>query len=507
MARPSRATTTQLTSNLPPCTCHLVLLGRATMCARDGPINNTRRGSLPDYLEGSTFPDGTRPNSCGAVMVYPDVEDLADSSQPDLIDEAATSPARSGMRFQDDGQKAPRKFTKNTAMRRLARTTTVGSKGPSSPRCPWGKYLHHFDQLSIDRLYARFSQADVAGTEAISIEDALMLAAKWNRSNHNLQEIQPSQEDLDEVLTQLGVQGPDTKLTFDDVIQFIRLVELKVLQADPFAGFLDEDVRFLSRAFKMHSKDRLRKNADGSITEEMRRSLCKRDVFQVLNEIGRDCSDVEQQKTIRELIQVMDVDKSGDLDFGEFLQFARRVRQMDEEEERELERRLICENPLHYVEKEDMQALFRKYAEATEGVFYIQDFSDVVASNTGKAIDVKDQEHLDRKVRAFGCLEENDDAITFGQFLNIMTQLIDQDVCQLKSTGFKMLQQMEDDKRFLSPQAYQQKYATHDMNISSISSTLRRMADNTKARSAHSSRRHAIDGVKTGEVVCGLTGA
>jgi Ca2+-binding EF-hand superfamily protein len=356
-----------------------------------------------------------------------------------------------------------RKWSKNTTLRKAARSLTIGTADDPAPRAPWDKYLKFFDHTQLEVMYQSFDENDVDGRGVIGVDFALQILATWNSANHDLEELKPSDVDLQKVLAELGIRHPMgvTELNFDLLVKFVRLCETKVIQADPRAGFQKDELRFLEGIFETHSKERLRRNPDGSISDDNRRSLSTTDVFATLEDMGRDTTEVEQQLPIVEIIKEMDVDRSGDLDFAEFLHFARKVRMMDAAEARELERNLTCNSGFDYTEIQDLLQLFEKYDEERAGVFQIYQFIDLVESNQGKELDKEGRRRLKDTVKEYGCLDNEDDPLSFGQFLGIMQKLIDGNVCGLKASVDNLQLQMEDDQRYLSPEEYELKYQSY----------------------------------------------
>jgi len=382
----------------------------------------------------------------------------------------------SKMNLSREQKMVQRKWSKNTTLRNAARTMTVGTEG-ASPRAPWDKFLRYFDHLELEFIYEQFDAVDYQSKSIISVEDALTILEGWNNANHDLQTVKPGEDALQEVLSNLGNGIPVTHLNFDLLVKFLRLCEAKVLQADPKAGFKPAAIKFLENAFEIHSKDRVLRNPDGTMTDVTRRSLNTADVFNVLQDMGRDTSEVNLQLPVVEIIKEMDVDSSGDLDFEEFLQFARRVRRMDDEEQRELERSLVCNCGLPYAEIDGFLQVFQKYDELQEGVFQVYRFAEIVESNSRRELDKQAKADLRAQIIEFGCLEDDDDAVTFGQFLGIIKQMLDNDVSGLMTSMHQVEAQMVDDKRFLAPEEYESKYAFH-FGKSKTQWLIRKLQDN-----------------------------
>lgn len=461
--------------NLPPCTCHLVLLGRANVCQRellkarpscvlaDDPttLNEIKEGRR-NSIEGMMQPPSDQPG---------EVENETFNDQQILCE-----PVRKRTKEQ---RKVQRKWSKTTTLRNAARSKTVGTREDDGPRAPWDKFLKHFDRIQLEFIYEQFEVADVESRGDIKVDDALEILAGWCAANYDLTTFQPGADALQDVLSHLGNGDPIDRLNFDLLVKFLRLCEAKMLQADPKAGFKHDDMEFLQQIFDNHSKSRVRRNADGSNSDEIRCSLSTIDVFAVLQDMGRDTSEVKQQMPIRDLIKQMDVDCSGDLDLAEFLQFARTVRMMDAEEERELERQLVCNSEFSYSETEELLLLFQKYDELEAGVFQQHQFVDLIESNGGGKLSQQAKLDLIRQVQEFGGLEDEDEEVSFGQFLGIMHNLIDQDVCGLRTWINHLDMQMQEEKRFLAPEVYQNKYKQY-FDISKTSWLISNLIDKKK---------------------------
>eukprot|EP00746_Dinoflagellata_sp_MGD_P162333 gnl/MRDRNA2_/MRDRNA2_89851_c0_seq1.p1 gnl/MRDRNA2_/MRDRNA2_89851_c0~~gnl/MRDRNA2_/MRDRNA2_89851_c0_seq1.p1 ORF type:complete len:503 (-),score=103.30 gnl/MRDRNA2_/MRDRNA2_89851_c0_seq1:624-2132(-) len=468
-------------AHLTPCTCHLVLLGRASTCKRELTNMKARRSSVPaddpNFLH--EFKEARRHSTGGSMQPS---SDLCIPVQNPVASEDGPGEVQN-VTFSGDTRKpskeqkmVQRKWSKNTTLRRAARTTTVTSLQDRSPRAPWDKFLKYFDRIQLEFIYEQFDGADLESTGDIGVADALEILAGWTAANYDLKKFTPEEDALQDVLRDLGNGASVNRLNLDLLVKFLRLCEAKVLQVDPTAGFKKDDLDFLQSIFDTHSKARLRRNADGTMSDEVRCSLQTTDVFAVLKDMGRDTSEVQRQLTIRDLISRMDVDCSGDLDFPEFLQFARRVRLMDEEEERELERSLVCNSEFSYDQTEDLLVLFQAYDELEEGVIQQHQFVDLVESNGGGALSKQATAHLKSQVQELGCFEDEDEVITFGQFLGIMKKLIDRDVCGLKTSVDKLEQEMKDDERFLEPEEYKKKYQQY-FGIDKISWLIRKLID------------------------------
>lgn len=157
---------------------------------------------------------------------------------------------------------------------------------------------------------------------------------------------------------------------------------------------------------------------------------------------------------------------------------------MDAEEERELERKLVCSSEFSYTENEELLLLFQKYDESEAGVLKVYQFVDLVESNdAGNKLDKQAKANLIKQVQEFGCLEEEDDTITLGQFLLIMKKLIDQDVCGLMTSIQKAEFKMQEDERYLAPEDYEKKYQSY-FGISKTSWLIRNLIDNKVDKNA-----------------------
>eukprot|EP00746_Dinoflagellata_sp_MGD_P163930 gnl/MRDRNA2_/MRDRNA2_92254_c0_seq1.p1 gnl/MRDRNA2_/MRDRNA2_92254_c0~~gnl/MRDRNA2_/MRDRNA2_92254_c0_seq1.p1 ORF type:complete len:554 (+),score=125.68 gnl/MRDRNA2_/MRDRNA2_92254_c0_seq1:137-1798(+) len=530
--------TAQSWRHLPPCTCHMVLLGHHGECKRslaqeehcmrrsqgkNSAFTTTPRSPAASK-EKSTMPSQSAPISTASQISNqttapgqavldaaraveqekPLPTQLADLPQQNALRKPSKTPtveSESGVVHRRGSKKRrskspnvsrlpsienneekkviQRKLSKNSAFWRGSGATLCTLESVQSPRFMWDKYLKHFTPNQLDLLYEQFEAADEDKCGRITADQALGISADWNELNHELENVEPPEDVWKDILVEIGKGQPLNFLNFEQLVSCVRLCEAKVLQMDPRAGFSDEDLRDLSEVFEVHSKERVRRNPDGTPTDETRRSLSTQDVFEVLQDIGRDTSLIEQQMPIVDIIKQMDADLSGDLDWGEFLQFIRQVRQLDAVTDREIEHKLICETKFNDAELEDFQMLFMTYAD--KGVFYIDRFVELVESNNRQELDKQSKSTLKSTVRKIGGVNEDENTISFGQFLGILKNLLEKDVCGMKSAGDRLQQEMEEDKRFLSPEEFDRKYQKH-FEGSKTSSWVRRMLDNKSHR-------------------------
>lgn len=485
---------------LPPCTCHLRLInGDCGECEREiarearrvaMDANAAATGKCANFRAerepGSPKSDGSasplivanQPGQelvCCPVVAGSDgevINDLSGECEVKLL--RAGSKERRGSKGErrrpskttiGEPVNVTRKVSKSSAFwhRSKTRTETFEAlENVESPDFMWNTYLQHFPPEQLDWISVYFEQLDAMQEGRIPTEEGIDIAIQWCGRFLTLVEPVPHQGLIDDALAECTRDGHASRhMSFEHLVRFVRVLQTKALENDENAGFGEDEMDDLSDAFMEYSTEKVQRNSLGNEVGAKRRSLSTLETFNVLEFLGRQTSSPNEQTPVVELIKQVDKDKSGDLDYLEYLQLMRKVRMIDAVADRAVEHRHIIDCGLTDQEVEQFQELFLQF-QSEEGTINTDDLRTMMWSlpRIAYGIDIKAEElNKDQKKHIIEVVDTMGvEDLTFGEFLQVIRKLMDEDFCDMRRKSEEQLQIQEEDRRFMSPEDWAAKY-------------------------------------------------
>lgn len=328
--------------------------------------------------------------------------------------------------------------------RRVSRT--ISKDGES---LQWVKYLKHFTADQLNWLADHFDIFVSDDESKISIEEAVDVVADWNRKYYHLRNPFPSDKIVQNVLLHLKDLGIEDKsqreekerrVTFKQLVRFVGLCEHQCIEEDEGAGYSQEEVREFQDIFSAHAD---KANVQALKTNE---------IFEVFEDMGRQLT-AEDQNFLIEVIKKVDLDKSGDIDFLEFLQLMRNTQLHDLAGRRQREHRLIVQSGFSDAETLSFQELFNFWRDPS-GNFTLRQLRELF-----KNIDISMTNERRKKLAelvqlTLDATQLETHALSFGEFLSLMQQMISSnDPVGLQETSRKVIAEREKEALYMSPEA------------------------------------------------------
>lgn len=341
-----------------------------------------------------------------------------------------------------------RRTSKTVWKRSITRTDTVEIVG--SPQFMWEKYLKHCTAEQLNWLSEEFenNEKDVHG--GMPIEEAVRIVEDWIVLTHECENPTPDPAAVKECrAAALGSRG--VTMGYEQLVTFVSLCEQRVLQADRKAGFSEMEVLELKAAFLEHATDR-------GFNDKTRLSLSTLDTFNVLTTLGRNCASPRYQKNVIEVIKQVDKDKSGDLDFEEYLQLVRKVQMSDAAISRQNEHAQIHSSGFSDEEIEGFQELFM-YWSTPDNKFKFQQMLSLLDS-----MEMTLDQQLKRqlleiiKVEAganYDNSKEDSECIIFGVFLMVLRRLFEKDFAGIRGHSQDLFDMRAEEQKYMSPEDWQ----------------------------------------------------
>eukprot|EP00746_Dinoflagellata_sp_MGD_P012874 gnl/MRDRNA2_/MRDRNA2_127592_c0_seq1.p1 gnl/MRDRNA2_/MRDRNA2_127592_c0~~gnl/MRDRNA2_/MRDRNA2_127592_c0_seq1.p1 ORF type:complete len:548 (-),score=115.91 gnl/MRDRNA2_/MRDRNA2_127592_c0_seq1:276-1919(-) len=307
--------------------------------------------------------------------------------------------------------------------RTMTRTISIQSTEiVDTPEFMWQKYLKHFTSTQLDALSALFDSYDEDLSGNITIEDSIYVATSWIKSTYRCENPEPTEEIVQAALAECSKVELEY-LTFEHVVLFVKHIEKLILASDEWAGFNEDDVLEFKSVFKDFCKSK--GIGDGDATA----ALSTLDTFMILEELGRDTGDKDSQERVIAIIKEVDINKSGDLDFLEFLHLLRRVQSQDASAGRQRERELIQQSGFADEEVEKFHQLFDLY-QGTDGTFTVESLREMFTK-------IEIQMTAERRKYLAGMVHKISDnsLLTLGEFLVLLRDLLDQDFADMRSAA------------------------------------------------------------------------
>jgi len=201
----------------------------------------------------------------------------------------------------------------------------------------------------------------------------------------------------------------DANWEFSDAVRFTFHLQKLYLQDRPNAGFVAGDVNYY--------KGVLSKYDTGS-------GLHTRELFDPLGELGFTFTTLLEQNFLIDLVKAVDLDKSGTIDFDEFLHMMRTLYDRNYVSQRKREYSLVVRSGMALTECEDWFGLYKVVqsgSESSKGIS-LSDLRDLL-----ERIDLtwtyKENLRLTRWLRE--CDEDSNGMIDFGEFCCLVKKMWD----------------------------------------------------------------------------------
>lgn len=235
-----------------------------------------------------------------------------------------------------------------------------------------------------------------------------------------------------DILGDVDEDGSGT-LNFDE---FLILMEQYQKEADKEeaarAFFSEHEVEQFRKLFQLYDKDK-----SGTLTVM--------ELDPLLNKLGKAPKTKQEQKMLTKVLSEIDADRSGTIDFREFLQLLRRFIDEAEYEMVERENSAMKDTGMSKEEVEGYREVFLAFDEAGRGVLGLPEVRRLLRA-IGLQLDARHAEEL-RII--FYELDDDADASTlnFIEFLHLIRKLLDMNFCGIVEKIEKVMSRLEDERR------------------------------------------------------------
>merc|ERR550514_1008149 len=204
-----------------------------------------------------------------------------------------------------------------------------------------------------------------------------------------------------------------SNLSWREFLQFVQAYRaLELAEFNKRAGFSEDEVEFYRGTFNQYDKD-----GGGELT--------LKELFPLLAELGKEPKNVIQRDKLTSLLEEIDEDGSGEIDFSEFLQLMRRF--LDESDAAQLlkEKEMVKRTKFDPEEVAQWRDIFIKFDDDKSGAFDHQEGKMLLQA---VGINLNERTMHDRYLAIFNEVDEDgDECMDFPEFLLLMRKLIDID--------------------------------------------------------------------------------
>lgn len=296
----------------------------------------------------------------------------------------------------------------------------------------WDKFFKYFQFSELswisDRFFCR-APAEGEGDCSISVESGYAICQewlhhRWGDCSRGLEVLELKPDVARDAIMRAGVDLSAAKWELPDVVAFVYHYQASHLMTERSAGFVMEDLIGSKNMFKVYDG-----NGEG---------LKARQLWAILKDMGYEFPTVEEQMHLIELVKEADTDRSGALNFMEFLQLLRKLIDHDKVDSRKREHRLITSSGISLEECEEWLHVFQ-----------------AKAGDEGEAIDIPEMralfETIDLRWDVPGSrqmmdwlreVDENSDGqIDFGEFCCLVQKMWDHDFAGIRGRAKEALRQ------------------------------------------------------------------
>lgn len=270
-----------------------------------------------------------------------------------------------------------------------------------------------------------FEKYDEDGSGDIDIQELGFLLMECLKTAPSMALVRDILEDVDE-------DGSGT-LDFDEFLVLMEQYQKEANKDDAARAFFSEDeVDEFMMLFNSYDKDR-----SGAL------SVIELDPL--LTTLGKAPKTKQEQQTLTKVLSEIDADRSGQIDFGEFLQLLRRFIDEQEHEMHKREETAMAGSGMSNEEIHGYREVFLAFDEAGRGVLGLPEIRRLLRA-IGLQLDAKKAEEL-REI--FQNLDDDGDchSLNFIEFLHMIRKLLDVNFCGIKEKVDKVLAKLEEDRK------------------------------------------------------------
>lgn len=217
----------------------------------------------------------------------------------------------------------------------------------------WEQYFQYFQFAELSFISDRFFSVKGEEGSTVPSEAAFnitreWLQFRWGDKNRGLEMLEVQPQVARAALMRAGIDLSATAYELHEVVAFAYYYQELHLVAEKTAGFMSDDLIEFKNLFKDF--------------DEHGTGVKARELWAVLKALGYEFLSMDEQHFIIGLVKEADVDKSGSIDFTEFLHILRKLIDRDKIKDRQREHRLITSSGIALEECDEWLQIFKKSA-------------------------------------------------------------------------------------------------------------------------------------------------
>eukprot|EP00747_Dinoflagellata_sp_TGD_P181503 gnl/TRDRNA2_/TRDRNA2_35364_c0_seq1.p1 gnl/TRDRNA2_/TRDRNA2_35364_c0~~gnl/TRDRNA2_/TRDRNA2_35364_c0_seq1.p1 ORF type:complete len:413 (+),score=105.18 gnl/TRDRNA2_/TRDRNA2_35364_c0_seq1:118-1356(+) len=232
------------------------------------------------------------------------------------------------------------------------------SKKAALALASWEQFFQYFQFSEVSWLagefFVRASESDVVEKNELYMIAQAWLKHRWGDENRGLDTYDLREGCVDKAMKASGF-GATSQYDFQQVVCFCFHYQEEHIAQEKSAGFTRRDARDFFDVFKRH--------------EHNNQGLKARELWAILKDLGFEFPTQEEQEWVVDLVKSQDRDKSGSIDFDEFLQLVRKLVDRDRVPARKREHALITRSGMSLGECEEWLPVFQAN---DEGMGYVE---------------------------------------------------------------------------------------------------------------------------------------
>eukprot|EP00933_Yihiella_yeosuensis_P044822 TRINITY_DN40094_c0_g1_i1.p1 TRINITY_DN40094_c0_g1~~TRINITY_DN40094_c0_g1_i1.p1 ORF type:complete len:410 (-),score=88.92 TRINITY_DN40094_c0_g1_i1:246-1475(-) len=309
-------------------------------------------------------------------------------------------------------------------MQRLEAEAFRAAKRSLMNKASWDQFFQYFQFAEVSWLAQAFF-ARLCGREFLpktDVQDATgeWVKHRWGHEQRGLEVTAIRPEIFEDACESAGISPKLENWDLPTMTCFVSYYQGLHLEKEPQAGFSKNDIKSFREVYDEYDKT--------AVAGGVGAGLRAKELFDILTDLGYEYSTVEEQKELVKMVKEADCDKSGTIDFREFLQLLRKITEKEKLANRTREHRLITTSGMTLEECEEWLDVFQITAGEEEALQF-QDMKGLF-----EQIEVKWDNEGSKQMMAW-LREVDEDAngeIDFGEFCCLVQKMWENDFAKIR---------------------------------------------------------------------------